>query len=68
MKILIVTAVFTRAEFIAQAVNSVQRQTHTDIEHIVIDGAFTDGVTPSRKSGAIRLPKIAQPEFQFAMV
>ena len=43
MKISIITAVFNRADSIAQAVESVQRQTHADVEHVVIDGASTDG-------------------------
>ncbi len=43
MKISVLTAVFNRVESIAQAVESVQSQTHNDVEHVVIDGASTDG-------------------------
>ena len=43
MKISIVTAVYNRVDCIAHAVESVQRQTHADIEHVVVDGASTDG-------------------------
>jgi len=43
VKITVVTAVFNRAGTIADAVRSVRRQTHTDIEHVVQDGASCDG-------------------------
>jgi len=43
VKISIITAVYNRADCVAQAVISVQQQTYLDVEHIVIDGASTDG-------------------------
>ena len=43
MLISIVTAVWNRADTIGQALASVQSQTHREIEHIVQDGASTDG-------------------------
>ncbi len=43
MKISVITAVYDRADSIAQAVQSVQTQTWPDVEHVVIDGASTDG-------------------------
>ena len=43
MKISIITTVRNGKETIGDAVNSVYRQFHADIEHIVIDGASTDG-------------------------
>ncbi len=43
MKFSIVTAVYNRANYIAQAVQSVQTQSWQSVEHIVIDGASTDG-------------------------
>ncbi len=43
MKISIVTVVYNGERFIADALKSVQDQSHSDIEHIVIDGASTDG-------------------------
>jgi len=43
MKISIVTVCFNAAETIADTLESVARQTHPDVEHIVIDGASTDG-------------------------
>lgn len=43
MKISIITAVYNRADSIAEAVRSVQAQTWPQVEHVVIDGASTDG-------------------------
>lgn len=42
MTISIITAVYNRAATIGQALDSVARQTHRDIEHLIIDGASTD--------------------------
>lgn len=42
-KISIITPCFNRAEFIAEAVESVLSQNSNDFEHIVIDGGSTDG-------------------------
>lgn len=43
MKISVITAVYNRADSIAQAVQSVQAQSWHNVEHVVIDGASTDG-------------------------
>lgn len=43
MKITIVTAVFNREATVGQAIRSVAAQDHSDIEHLVVDGASTDG-------------------------
>jgi glycosyltransferase involved in cell wall biosynthesis len=43
MKISIITAVFNRADSIADAVRSVQAQSWHHVEHVVVDGASTDG-------------------------
>lgn len=43
MKISVVTAVFNRCATVAQAIESVQAQSHPDVEHIVQDGGSTDG-------------------------
>jgi glycosyltransferase involved in cell wall biosynthesis len=43
MKISVVTAVFNRCVTVAEAIEGVQNQSHEDIEHVVIDGASTDG-------------------------
>ena len=46
MKISIITATFNRVDTVAQALASVQGQTWKQVEHIVIDGASTDGSLP----------------------
>jgi glycosyltransferase involved in cell wall biosynthesis len=43
MKISVITAVYNRRATVAQALASVQEQSHRDVEHVVIDGASTDG-------------------------
>ncbi|MEY8120418.1 glycosyltransferase family 2 protein [Falsihalocynthiibacter sp. BN13B15] len=42
MKISVVTAVYNRESTIAQAVTSVQRQSHPKVEHVIQDGGSTD--------------------------
>lgn len=43
LKISVITATFNRVDTVAQALASVQAQTWPQVEHIVIDGASTDG-------------------------
>ena len=43
MKVSIVTAVRNGAAAIGVTLDSVAAQTHADIEHVVVDGASTDG-------------------------
>lgn len=43
MKISVVTAVLNRADTVGAALDSVARQTHAEVEHIVQDGGSTDG-------------------------
>lgn len=43
MKISVITVVYNSVDTIKDALQSVSDQTHPDIEHIVIDGASTDG-------------------------
>jgi glycosyltransferase involved in cell wall biosynthesis len=43
MKISVVTVCFNSVDTIGDAVRSVARQSHSDIEHIVIDGGSSDG-------------------------
>lgn len=43
MKVSIITAVYNRVATVAEAIDSVQFQTYQDIEHLLIDGASTDG-------------------------
>jgi glycosyltransferase involved in cell wall biosynthesis len=63
MKITIVTASFNSAKTIKDTLDSVAMQTHTDIEHLVIDGASKDGtleIVRSHTSKQIRL--ISEPD------
>ena len=57
MKISVVTAVWNRAATVGGAIDSVSAQTHPHIEHLVIDGASTDGtlaeVEARRRPGMI---------------
>ncbi len=43
MKISVITAVYNRVATIGDALDSVRAQTWPDVEHVVIDGASTDG-------------------------
>lgn len=43
MKLSIITAVYNREATVAQAIGSVAAQTYADVEHVIIDGASTDG-------------------------
>ena len=43
MKVSIITIVLNQKNFIESCINSIRTQTHTDIEHIIIDGGSTDG-------------------------
>ena len=43
MKISIITITYNSAKTVQHALDSVQSQTYTDIEHIIVDGASTDG-------------------------
>lgn len=52
MNITIITAVYNRAETIGQALESVAAQDYRDVEHIVIDGASTDGTLVEIKNRA----------------
>jgi len=42
MKVSIITATFNSAAYIATCIDSVNKQTYPDIEHIIIDGASSD--------------------------
>jgi glycosyltransferase involved in cell wall biosynthesis len=43
MKISIITAVFNAVDTIEETILSVANQSHSDVEHIIVDGASTDG-------------------------
>lgn len=43
LKISIITAVYNRVESVGQSLESLQSQTYKNFEHVVVDGASTDG-------------------------
>ena len=43
LKVSIITAVFNRRDTIKNCIDSIQNQTYSDIEHVIIDGGSTDG-------------------------
>ncbi|MBZ9728627.1 glycosyltransferase [Salegentibacter sp. JZCK2] len=45
MKVSIITIVYNRAHCIAHCIESVLSQTYKDIEHVIVDGASTDGTS-----------------------
>ena len=55
MKVTVVTACFNSVRTIADTLLSVERQTHADIEHIVVDGGSRDGTLEAvaRHSGRV---------------
>jgi glycosyltransferase involved in cell wall biosynthesis len=63
MKLSIVTAVWNREATITQAIASVRAQSHPGIEHIVIDGASTDGTLMAvEKASHSALRLVSEPD------
>lgn len=58
MKISIITAVYNRERTIGAALESLKGQTHADIEHIIIDGASTDGTLAILRTHAAAHPNV----------
>lgn len=58
MKITIITVAFNAAQTLAETIQSVASQTHSEIEHIVIDGASTDGTLDIIAKHASSISKI----------
>ncbi len=58
MKISIITVAFNAAHTIADTLESVAAQTHPDIEHIVVDGASTDGTLDVVKRHGKRVARL----------
>ena len=58
MKITIITVVFNAADTILDALDSVSKQSHRDVEHIVVDGASTDRTLDIIKRHGSRVAKI----------
>jgi glycosyltransferase len=63
LKVTIVTAVYNRAKTIGQAIDSVAMQDHPNVEHVVIDGASTDGTLQEiRKRAHSGMRLISEPD------
>lgn len=63
MKISVITAVRNAANDVERTLESISSQTHPDIEHIVIDGASTDGtVDVIRKLGQRVAKLLSEPD------
>jgi glycosyltransferase involved in cell wall biosynthesis len=63
MKVSIITVVFNAEHTIADALRSVASQTHSDIEHIVVDGASTDATLRVIQANSDRVAKlISEPD------
>ena len=58
MKISLITATYNSAATIATCIESVNRQTHADIEHIIIDGASKDNTLEIIQSMPNRVVRI----------
>lgn len=58
MKISVITVVFNAARTIAGTLDSVAAQRHSDIEHIVVDGASTDGTLAVIKRHGQRVARL----------
>ena len=43
LKLSVITAVYNREDTVAQAISSVAAQSYGDVEHLIVDGASTDG-------------------------
>lgn len=63
MKLSIITAVYNREATIAQAIASVRAQTYPDVEHIVIDGASSDGTLAAvEEAQHARMRVVSEPD------
>ena len=57
MKISIITVVLNNKETVQNAINSVLSQNYDDIEHIIVDGASTDGTVEAIKDVVKKYPE-----------
>ena len=70
MKLSVVTVCLNARGTIAEAVSSIQAQTYANVEHIVVDGASTDGtleILQAHRSGITRLISERDQGLYFAM-
>lgn len=63
MRISVITAVYNRADTVADAIRSLHGQTHDDYEHVVMDGGSTDGTLEVVRSlGDARMTLTSEPD------
>ncbi|MBL8350013.1 MAG: glycosyltransferase [Burkholderiaceae bacterium] len=63
MKITVITVTYNGGRTLVEALDSVARQTHPDIEHIVIDGGSTDGsLALIKRHGAHIAHMVSEPD------
>lgn len=63
MKISVVTVVYNRAGTIADTIQSVASQRYRDIEHIIVDGASTDGTVDILRRNSEKFAKfVSEPD------
>lgn len=63
MKITVITAVYNSEETVGQALKSVATQTHSDLEHLVIEGKSSDNsLTKIEKARHPRMRLISEPD------
>lgn len=60
MKVSVITACYNSARSIAATLDSVARQTHGDIEHIIVDGGSTDGTLEIVAAQGKRIAKLIE--------
>ena len=58
MKITVITVCFNAEKTIADTLDSIAAQTHPDVEHIVVDGASTDGTLEVIRARGGRVAKV----------
>lgn len=58
MKISVVTVCFNSAKTIADTLQSVARQSHPEVEHVIVDGGSTDGTVALVQASASRSTRI----------
>jgi len=58
----VITPSYNQAEFLEEAILSVQKQTYPRVEHIVVDGASTDGSVQILKKYSATMRWISEPD------
>jgi GT2 family glycosyltransferase len=58
-KVSIITPVHNRPQYLEAAANSIQQQSYTDWEHVIVDDGSTNTLTQERLKKIARLPKTA---------